>query len=346
MDVVGPVTPPSVSGNCYFLAILDQVSSFKVVKFLKKKSEVFNQFHSSKNAMENLQNRTLKWLVTDRGGEFVNHSFKKLAEDCRYTHIMAPPETPQHNGYWADAVNTAVLLSNLSPTASRGNQSPHFLCPNTSPKLNRLRKFGCRAVIQNLKCQYESKMEPPGQTGILIGYNNDNTAYRIVRLKDSKVSVTHHATFNKQVFPKLSTTSKNTLTFFHKDINTSRTPDTETNTKTLNNSNLTTATQAADSTPPADETLDTAEWPSSAPLQIRIVGPRHPTLINSAVDNLNILPYKRRTTALLTIADEAPNTYIGAINSENSSLWQKAIEKELTNMTTLKVWDVIELQDN
>ncbi|MBW0494470.1 hypothetical protein O181_034185 [Austropuccinia psidii MF-1] len=362
MDVVGPVTPPSVSGNRYFLTIVDQASSFKVVKFLKNKSEVFDQFIASKKVMENLQNRTLKRLVTDRGGEFVNHSFKKLAEDCGYTHIMAPPETPQHNGfakranrtilektrclmnqanlpksYWADAVNTAVLLSNLSLTASTGNQSPHFLWTNTSPKLDKLGTFGCRAVIHNLKRQYESKMEPPGQAGILIGYDNDNSAYRIVCLKDLKVSVTHHTTFNEQVFPKLSTTSKNTLTFFHEDINTSHSPDIETNPKTLNNSDLTTATQASDLTPPADETLDTTERPSAAPLWIRIIGPRHLTLINSAVDNLNILPYKRRTTALLMIADEAPNTYRGAINSENSSLWQKAIEKELTNMATLKI---------
>ncbi|MBW0558137.1 hypothetical protein O181_097852 [Austropuccinia psidii MF-1] len=89
---------------------------------------------------------------------------------------MARPLTPQHNSfakranctilektqclmnqanipksYWADAVNTAVLLSNLSPTTSRANQSPNFLWTNTSPNLDRLRTFGCREVIHNLK---------------------------------------------------------------------------------------------------------------------------------------------------------------------------------------------------
>ncbi|MBW0535621.1 hypothetical protein O181_075336 [Austropuccinia psidii MF-1] len=97
--------------------------------------------------------------------------------------------------------------------------------------------FGCRAVIHNLKCQYKSKMEPPGKPGILIGYDNNNTAYRIVCLKDAKVSVMHHATFNEQVFPKLSTMNEDTLTFFHKDINAFCSPNTETYAKTIDTSN-------------------------------------------------------------------------------------------------------------
>ncbi|MBW0504170.1 hypothetical protein O181_043885 [Austropuccinia psidii MF-1] len=242
MDVVGPVTPPLVSRNQYFLTIVDQASSFKM-------------------------NKTLKCLVTGRGGEFVNHNFRKLADDCGYVHIMAPPETPQHNGfaeranrtileksrclmsqanlpkhYWAEAVSTAVLLSNLSPTASRKNQSPHFLWTNTLPKLKQLRIFACRAVIHNLKRQYKGKMEPHRQPGILIGYDNNNTAYCIVQLSNSKVA--------------------------------------------------------------------------------------------------------RRTNVLLTTVNGAPDTYIKARKSKNNSLWQEAINNKLTKLETLRVWDIVELQDN
>ncbi|MBW0498326.1 hypothetical protein O181_038041 [Austropuccinia psidii MF-1] len=54
-------------------------------------------------------------------------------------------------------------------------------------------------------------MEPPGQPGILIGYDNDNTAYRIVWLSDTKVLVTHHEAFNETLFPFLSARTENTL---------------------------------------------------------------------------------------------------------------------------------------
>ncbi|MBW0478455.1 hypothetical protein O181_018170 [Austropuccinia psidii MF-1] len=160
MDVVGPVKPSSVSGNCYFLTIVDQASSFKIIEFLKTKSEVFVNFCIAKRETENFKNKTLKQLVTNRGGEFVNHNFKKLSDNFGYVHIMAPPETSQHKGfaeranhtilektrclmsqenlpkdYWEDAVSTAALLLNLSPTTSRKNQSPHFLWTNTLLKL-------------------------------------------------------------------------------------------------------------------------------------------------------------------------------------------------------------------
>ncbi|MBW0516534.1 hypothetical protein O181_056249 [Austropuccinia psidii MF-1] len=344
MDVVGPVTPPSVSGNRYFLTIVDQASSFKMVKFLKTKSEFFTNFCSAKKAMENLQNGTLKRLVTYRGGEFVNHNFRKLANNFGYSHIMAPPETPQHNGfaervnrtiiektcclmsqanlpknYWADAVSTAVLLLNLSPTASRKNQSPHFLWTNTLPKLERLRIFGFRAVIHNLKRQYEGKMEPPGQPGILI-------------------AVTHHVTFNENVFPVLPSGSGNRHSI-PLDLNiTASQKDNEIETETTEICKQTAPTQNIEGS--------NNEAPPAQQPQIKIIGPRHPTIISSQINDINILPYKRRTNALLTTVNEAPNTYSKAIKSKDNSLWPEAINNELTNMETLRVWDVVELQDD
>ncbi|MBW0539862.1 hypothetical protein O181_079577, partial [Austropuccinia psidii MF-1] len=338
MDIVGPVTPPSVS-------------------------EVFTNLCSAKKAMENLQNRTLKRLVTDRGGEFANHNFRKLAENCGYAHIMALPEMPQHNGfaeranrtilektcclmsqanlpknYWADAVSTAVSLSNLSPTASRKNQSPHFLRTNTPPKLKRLRIFGCREVIHNLKRQYKGKMEPPRQPGILIGYDNNNTAYCIVRLSSSKVAVTHHVTFNENMFPVLPSGIGNRHSIpLDFNITTSQ----------KHNEIETETTEICEQTVPTQniEESNNEALPAQQP-RIKIIGPRHPTIISSQINNINILPYKRRTNALLTTINEALNTYSKAIKSKDNSLWQEAINNELTNMETLRVWDVVELQDD
>ncbi|MBW0511187.1 hypothetical protein O181_050902 [Austropuccinia psidii MF-1] len=68
--------------------------------------------------------------------------------------------------------------------------------------------------------------------------------------------------------------------------------------------------------------------------------------MNSELNDINILPYKRRTNTLLTTVNEAPNTYSKAIKSKDNSLWQQAINNELTNMAALKVWDVVELQDD
>ncbi|MBW0494928.1 hypothetical protein O181_034643 [Austropuccinia psidii MF-1] len=105
----GPITPPSVSGYQYFLTIVNQFTSFKITCFLKNKSNAFNEFLHQKISMENLHDRTLKKLLSDRGGEFLNHMFKALYEKCGFQHGFSPAETPQHNEF-VERENQSILL--------------------------------------------------------------------------------------------------------------------------------------------------------------------------------------------------------------------------------------------
>ncbi|MBW0503015.1 hypothetical protein O181_042730 [Austropuccinia psidii MF-1] len=176
IDVVGTKTTESISGSCFILTIVDQATSYKIIRFLKRKSSGFDKFVIFKYFMENHHNRKIKKLVSDRGGEFLNQKFANLSNKCGFVHIFSPPETPEHNTYakiknctvlekaWClmnhsslpnqygeEAVNTAVFLSNLSPTPSGENKSPHLLWTNTSAKLTKLQTFGCQAVIHSIK---------------------------------------------------------------------------------------------------------------------------------------------------------------------------------------------------
>ncbi|MBW0591772.1 hypothetical protein O181_131487 [Austropuccinia psidii MF-1] len=65
IDLVGPVSPPSISGFCYFLTVVDQATSYKVVQLLKNKSDAFKQFTVAKKKMETQQDRSLKRLISD-----------------------------------------------------------------------------------------------------------------------------------------------------------------------------------------------------------------------------------------------------------------------------------------
>ncbi|MBW0542066.1 hypothetical protein O181_081781 [Austropuccinia psidii MF-1] len=105
LDLIGPVVRASISGCQYILTIVDQTASFKLFKFLKKKSEAFHQFCIVKTFMENQQDQKVKRVFSSN----------------------------LRNPYWAEAVNTATLLSNLVPTPSRLNQSPYSLWTNQPP---------------------------------------------------------------------------------------------------------------------------------------------------------------------------------------------------------------------
>ncbi|MBW0528112.1 hypothetical protein O181_067827 [Austropuccinia psidii MF-1] len=42
LDLIGPISPASVSGCSYFLTTVDQATGFKIVRFLKKNQKLFN----------------------------------------------------------------------------------------------------------------------------------------------------------------------------------------------------------------------------------------------------------------------------------------------------------------
>ncbi|MBW0525433.1 hypothetical protein O181_065148 [Austropuccinia psidii MF-1] len=346
IDVVGPITPPSISGFRYLLRIVDQSTFFKIIKFLKRKSESFDQFTIVINYMENQQDKKIKKLTSDRGGEFLNEQFKRLAENCGFIHIFSMPETPEHNGYaercnptilekarclmgtanlpnqyWAEAINTAVFLSNMSPTPFRGNKTPYQLWSNIPPRLYRLRIFGCRVVIYTLKSRHSWKPAPPGQEGVLIAFENENTSYQILRLPDLKLN--DLLSKQTEATPEGLNLAENLVVQQEK-----------TNEQTIND------------TDPTQEGMDNEQQASNntGRTMIQVIGPCHPTIITADVDPLHILPYKRRAETYLSIANDAPATYQNALKSKDKVSWAVAIEKELTTMNNLNVWEVVELR--
>ncbi|MBW0478281.1 hypothetical protein O181_017996 [Austropuccinia psidii MF-1] len=171
IDIVGPITPSSISGYPYFLTIVDQATSFKMIYFLKNKSDSFNQFVIAKEQMENQLDQTLKKIVSDQGGKSLSSEFKILSNSHGLVHVFSPAYTPEHNGfskkanrtilekarcllnrsnlpnvYWAEAVSTATNLSSLSPTPSRHNNSLYALWTKAHPRIKKLPVFGCPAI--------------------------------------------------------------------------------------------------------------------------------------------------------------------------------------------------------
>ncbi|MBW0564234.1 hypothetical protein O181_103949 [Austropuccinia psidii MF-1] len=351
LDLVGPIVPASVSGFHYILTIVDQSTSFKIVKFLKNKSDAFSQFSIVKIFMENQQDQKIKRSVSDRGGKFLNKHFKNLAEVCGITHILSPAETPQHNGYaeranrtilektrcllgsanlpdyyWAEAVSTATLLSNLIPTPLRMTKSPYLLWTNQYPRVKRLRTFGCLAFIANPRNHRTWKMGPAGVEGIFLGYENKNTDYRILRISDAKVIITKHATFYKTNFPSPTGViegSKLNLSDFTMMVDESRLDEAEEDAN-------------------CSEAVDEGQVSSLCKSPPSTMGMVRALYIN----NLNILPYTSRADDLLTLADSAPHIYRGALTAPDKALWIPAINRELSSMKKLHVWEIVERHNN
>ncbi|MBW0536620.1 hypothetical protein O181_076335 [Austropuccinia psidii MF-1] len=83
------------------------------------------------------------------------------------------------------------------------------------------------------------------------------------------------------------------------------------------------------------------------PERIRVIGPRHPTLISSEIDSNNILPFPQRQARVnLTSVNSNPKTFNEAMISPNREDWDLAIKRELQNMENLDVWTLRNKKDN
>ncbi|MBW0519526.1 hypothetical protein O181_059241 [Austropuccinia psidii MF-1] len=51
--------------------------------------------------------------------------------------------------------------------------------------------------------------------------------------------------------------------------------------------------------------------------RLKVIGPRHPTLITSNVDPLHIIPYRRRPRSYFTVSEETPKTHHSTLKSDN-----------------------------
>ncbi|MBW0504307.1 hypothetical protein O181_044022 [Austropuccinia psidii MF-1] len=328
IDLVGHITPPSVSGFCYFSTIEDQATSYKIIQLLKHKSDAFDQFVIVKKEMEMLHDWLLKKLVSDCGGELLNEKFQKPLETHGFIHVNS--NLP--NTSWADAINTSTALFNLVPTPSR-------------------------AVVLIPKHHRDWKLGPVGAEGIIIGYENDNSSYRILCLSDKKILISRHAKFDETVFPTLK---KNPQPHDQSALEWGNQPSrTE-----MVDSVHPVRTELVDKPQPeepsvipeeAQEMLDEPLSSSDESLEdfsqdppvinscLRVIGPRHPTIYLADISKSNILPFGQRLRVLVTSVDDCPRTYKKELVSANRALWASAIRKELQSMNDLKVWDIFYL---
>ncbi|GJX13180.1 integrase, catalytic region, zinc finger, CCHC-type containing protein [Tanacetum coccineum] len=149
MDLCGPMRVQSIKGKKYILVIVDDYSRFTWVKFLRSKDET-PEFVT--NFLKQIQvglNKTVRFIRTDNGTEFVNQVMSEYYEGVGIFHQTSVPRTPQQNGVverrnrtlveaartmmifskapmflWAEAVATACYTQNRSLSHTRHNKTP------------------------------------------------------------------------------------------------------------------------------------------------------------------------------------------------------------------------------
>ena len=156
VDVGGPMKHSSLGGNCYVVIFVDDCTRFKVVKFVKKKSDTTAALLSLIADYITSQKPSFKCVRTDNGGEFEGE-FQRELDRHSIMREHTTPDTPQYNvvaehalgllrekainlmqlddvinvpreKLWAQAMLFACDVTNTSGTTSTdGGKSPYEL---------------------------------------------------------------------------------------------------------------------------------------------------------------------------------------------------------------------------
>ena len=80
-NLCGPIEVQSYKGDRYIMLFVDDYSRMMTVMFLKQKSEAFQMFKWYLARVEKETGKSLKFLRSDRGGEFTSSEFEEFCNE-------------------------------------------------------------------------------------------------------------------------------------------------------------------------------------------------------------------------------------------------------------------------
>ncbi|GJX43201.1 retrovirus-related pol polyprotein from transposon TNT 1-94, partial [Tanacetum coccineum] len=222
MDLFGPSAVRSYGGNRYTLVIVDDYSRYTWTRFLKNKTEAFDQFKIFSKKIQNQLGCTIVSIRTDHGREFDNEvQFGEFCNANGITHNFSAPRTPQSNGvverknrtlqemsrtmlneqslpqkFWCNAVDTSTYILNRILIRAILGKTPYEILRGRKPTLDYFRVFGSKCFILNTK-DYLTKFDPKSYEGVFLGYSQNSKAYIILNKHTRKIEESLNVTFDE-----------------------------------------------------------------------------------------------------------------------------------------------------
>ncbi|GJU40674.1 reverse transcriptase domain-containing protein [Tanacetum coccineum] len=191
-------------------------------RFLKDKTEAFDQFEIFSKKIQNQLGCTIVLIRTDHGREFDNEvQFGEFCNANGITHNFSAPRTPQSNGvverknrtlqemsrtmlneqslpqkFWCNTVDTSTYILNRILIRAILGKTPYELLRGRKPTLDYFRVFGSKCFILNTK-DYLTKFDPKSYEGIFLGYSQNSKAYIILNKHTRRVEESLSVTFNE-----------------------------------------------------------------------------------------------------------------------------------------------------
>ena len=342
-DLAGLMKTTSLGGARYYVLCIDDYSRSTVIDVLHQKSETFAKFCEYKALVENYHNRKIKALRSDNGGEYTSNQFTKFMREAGISHEKTASYSPEQpdvseranrtlvgrvkamipdgkmsDNLWAEAMHTAVYITNQSPTRAKPDHiTPYELWTGTQPDLSRLIAFGTPAFYHIPKIR-RTKWQCSGEQCKVVGYEGTNQYWVIAR---GRVRVTRDLRIIKRL------------------------EDTET----------TTVKSVKPTEPVGDEELENTidldsdtESHDDTAYSKKITAPVIPTLASTrsrreTAGKFNSTRYQPEAYIACTLDSDEQSSYTEALKSQQAPEWKEAIEEELKSIIENHTWELVQL---
>ncbi|KAJ9556975.1 hypothetical protein OSB04_011589 [Centaurea solstitialis] len=318
-DCVGPFSHVARGGYRYFITFTDDFSRYGYVYLMRHKSESFERFREFQNEVQNQLGRKIKFLRSDRGGEYLCDEFDNHLMECGIVSQLTPPYTPQMNGvserrnrtlldmvrsmmchstlpisFWGHALETTAHILNRAPTKSV-EKTPYELWK------------------VYVKRPTSEKLKPKSDKCFFVGYPRTTVGYYFYNPEENKVFVARNGKFLEEKFLSSGNTRKNVDLQVVDEENTAPIVEPE-----IQHENV---------------------EPQSEPIEeVQTHDLRRSSRVRQEPD---------RYLGFLVSQDSGdlnePTSYGEAVSGSESEQWQEAMKAEMQSMYDNQVWELTDL---
>jgi hypothetical protein len=208
-------------GFQYFITFTDDFSWYGYIYLMRHRSESFEKFKEFQNEVKNQLGKTIKFLRSDRRGEYLSLEFSDHLKQYGIIPQLTPPIMPQWNGvseqrnqtlldmvrsmmsqtnfplsFWGYALETTAFTLNKVPTKSV-ERTPYEIWIGKHLGLSFLRVWGCESYVKRLM---SDKLTPLLDKYFFVGYPRETKWYYFYNKTEGKVSVVRNDVFMEKEF--------------------------------------------------------------------------------------------------------------------------------------------------
>ena len=376
-DVCGPMQTTSLGGNRYFVTFIDDKSRYTAIYFMKSKDQVLEKFREyeamattvSGNKIKTMTasdstDKKIKNLRSDNRGEYSSKEFDDFLTSKGIKKQRSVPRTPEQNGvaermnrtiqetarsmlhgaglsddFWGEAVATAVVLRNRSPTVAVKDTTPYECFNGRKPDVAHLKVFGCDTYMHVPK-ELRKKWDAKSQKCIFIGYSLYRKGYRLYdprtkRLHESRDVVFVENEFGDRTQMKKADAEKVDATDVSEPVITS---DEKEDHETDDGENINDSESDPDLDEENNQNIEDLQQPHRSNRMRK--APERDGVITGDwwefEESLNADAYEN---------SEEPTTIQQALNSSAKEKWKEALDSEYTSLIKNRAWNLVKLPE-